>query len=769
MQQVSVTSVLLSQDTDLSGKDTSAQTSSDKGMAFSSYVEKHIDKEANKLTPKKTAAQTNLSASISKAANNEHSKTESGNNDHTQALTNKKNETRDTSDSLTEKEALINQNDENSTTEQASTGDTVEQVSPENSVELIKEDEEASDNSQILTESEQFISLLYNADNTLQKSVQDDFETLAQQSKATNPISIEGEDILQVKQGESKEQSGDSKKHSLKEFVDGIKDLSSSAKITRQTTEEQQLSEEKLSQVNKDNMAANNQAADDINLQKKLEQTPLNPILKDSVLHQKQAEAVTDYLSKESITDKGTINKNVATLLQPDVKVNSETKGEQVNNSSAKIADERLALTPQQLASLENVEESEYSGSAKSPEEITLVKAQGVNLSSTSTPAGAVNGNTLAKVTDERLVFTPQQLASIENVEEGEYSGSAKSPEEITLVKAQGVNLSSTSTLAGAVNGNSLAKVTDDQRQLPANLDNLSPHDDNELNQLPANDSVKVTPAFKDNQAQSALLSQNNLSKSVNKQTVQPTIVDEINDTSKRDVSVEETLNQIGNEELTLEKIAQPFDGSAKNTVNKSEVTPVTLFSFNRNTMAATTTTQDNYNNFVAQQASEVLNHNVVSDSAHIQKSSVQLHQETISIFRKDFADAVKDKVMVVISQKLQQFDISLDPPEFGNMQVRVNLQGEQAAVNFIVQNQQAKDALEQNMHKLKDMLAEQGVDVGGANVEQQNQQENESAQGDNSQHDQTGLSAANAEDAVEHILSSKVIESSSMSVDYYA
>ncbi|HCM46317.1 MAG TPA: flagellar hook-length control protein FliK, partial [Colwellia sp.] len=91
--------------------------------------------------------------------------------------------------------------------------------------------------------------------------------------------------------------------------------------------------------------------------------------------------------------------------------------------------------------------------------------------------------------------------------------------------------------------------------------------------------------------------------------------------------------------------------------------------------------------------------------------------------------DAVKDKVMMTINQKLQRFDITLDPPEFGNMQVRVNLQGEQASVNFIVQNQQAKDVLEQNMHKLRDMLSEQGVDVGDANVEQQNQQQNNDKQ----------------------------------------
>jgi len=148
------------------------------------------------------------------------------------------------------------------------------------------------------------------------------------------------------------------------------------------------------------------------------------------------------------------------------------------------------------------------------------------------------------------------------------------------------------------------------------------------------------------------------------------------------------------------------------------------------------------------------------------------LHQETISIFRKDFSDAVKDKVMLMISQKLQQFDISLDPPEFGNMQVRVNLQGEQATVNFVVQNQQAKEAFEQNMHKLKELLAEQGVDVGDANVEQQSQQSdnetnNEENEGD--AHHNSTTNTADASDVIEHNLSARMINSSTTAVDYYA
>jgi len=173
---------------------------------------------------------------------------------------------------------------------------------------------------------------------------------------------------------------------------------------------------------------------------------------------------------------------------------------------------------------------------------------------------------------------------------------------------------------------------------------------------------------------------------------------------------------------------------------------------------------------YAEHQAAEVLNHNVATDVAQIQKNNVQLQQETISIFRKDFTEAVKDKVMVSINQKLQQFDITLDPPEFGNMQVRVNLQGEQAAVNFVVQNQQAKDALEQNMHKLKDMLAEQGVDVGGANVEQQSQQQGSEEEAGRGAKGELSLAKQNTDEhTVEHVLSAQLFDSSATGVDYYA
>lgn len=174
----------------------------------------------------------------------------------------------------------------------------------------------------------------------------------------------------------------------------------------------------------------------------------------------------------------------------------------------------------------------------------------------------------------------------------------------------------------------------------------------------------------------------------------------------------------------------------------------------------------------IEQQSAEMLNPSVATEVTQSQKNNAQLHQETISLFRKDFTEAVKDKVMLMISQKLQQFDITLDPPELGNMRVRVNLQGEQAVVNFLVQSQQTKDTLEQNMHKLRDLLAEQGVDVGDANVEQQSQQSsNEERTTDENNHqreDEIG-NMAEANDVIAHTLSAKMIDSSTASIDYYA
>jgi len=182
------------------------------------------------------------------------------------------------------------------------------------------------------------------------------------------------------------------------------------------------------------------------------------------------------------------------------------------------------------------------------------------------------------------------------------------------------------------------------------------------------------------------------------------------------------------------------------------------------------TLVSQNEQRFIDQELSfENVMQTLSTDLAQTQKNTVAQQAETISIMRKDFTDAVKDKVMVMIHQKIQQIEIQLDPPEFGNMQVRINIQNEQAVVSFVVQNQQAKDALEQNMEKLKHMMSDSGVDVGEANVKQES---NQSSTQEQDNQDAQGAFKNGEEIGSEHLTNSKnthVFKASSTGVDYYA
>ena len=142
--------------------------------------------------------------------------------------------------------------------------------------------------------------------------------------------------------------------------------------------------------------------------------------------------------------------------------------------------------------------------------------------------------------------------------------------------------------------------------------------------------------------------------------------------------------------------------------------------------------------------------------------------QQAINIARNDAAKVLQEKVSMMLNLNNKQAEIRLDPPELGSMQIRIRSDAEQAQVNFVVQNQQAKEALEQSMPKLKEMLAEQGIELGESNIQQENSGA-EHEQSDNNQ--QQGHSKlANHNDEAQNspqLVTSRSDEGSG--IDYYA
>lgn len=93
-----------------------------------------------------------------------------------------------------------------------------------------------------------------------------------------------------------------------------------------------------------------------------------------------------------------------------------------------------------------------------------------------------------------------------------------------------------------------------------------------------------------------------------------------------------------------------------------------------------------------------------------------------VDISKADAAIQLQQRVNMMLNLANQQAEIRIDPPELGSMQVRVRNEGEQAHVHFLVQNQQAKEALEQSMPRLRELLAQQGLELGESQVDDQGQ-----------------------------------------------
>lgn len=104
----------------------------------------------------------------------------------------------------------------------------------------------------------------------------------------------------------------------------------------------------------------------------------------------------------------------------------------------------------------------------------------------------------------------------------------------------------------------------------------------------------------------------------------------------------------------------------------------------------------------------------------------------SVPVGNDGWSDAVADKVMWFSANKISSAEIHLNPPDLGPLQVRVSTQHDQASVVFTSQHAAVRDALDQALPRLREMMGGQGmqldVSVGGQNAQQQQFARNDSS-----------------------------------------
>lgn len=104
-------------------------------------------------------------------------------------------------------------------------------------------------------------------------------------------------------------------------------------------------------------------------------------------------------------------------------------------------------------------------------------------------------------------------------------------------------------------------------------------------------------------------------------------------------------------------------------------------------------------------------------------QSTMQAVQKPLDPQQSEASQKLQERINIMLSKNIQRADIRLDPPELGQLNVRINMNAEQASVQFQVQSAQARDAVEQALPRLREMLEQQGVALADTDVQEQQQQ----------------------------------------------
>lgn len=93
---------------------------------------------------------------------------------------------------------------------------------------------------------------------------------------------------------------------------------------------------------------------------------------------------------------------------------------------------------------------------------------------------------------------------------------------------------------------------------------------------------------------------------------------------------------------------------------------------------------------------------------------------QAVPMHQGGWSEAVVDRVMVMSSQNLKSAEIQLDPAELGRLEVRISVNQEQSQVTFASPHAAVRDALDAQMHRLRELFAQQGMNQLDVNVSDQ-------------------------------------------------
>ena len=124
------------------------------------------------------------------------------------------------------------------------------------------------------------------------------------------------------------------------------------------------------------------------------------------------------------------------------------------------------------------------------------------------------------------------------------------------------------------------------------------------------------------------------------------------------------------------------------------------------------------------------------------------LHQP-LAMNQSGWTEGLVNRVMYLSSQNLKSADIQLEPKELGRLDIKVNMAADQATqITFASGHAGVRDALEGQVHRLRELFSQQGLAQPDVNVADQQRQQQNGTQDDSPK--MSGVAARRNAEAVE-------------------
>lgn len=168
--------------------------------------------------------------------------------------------------------------------------------------------------------------------------------------------------------------------------------------------------------------------------------------------------------------------------------------------------------------------------------------------------------------------------------------------------------------------------------------------------------------------------------------------------------SAEELVNIDEIKNINLDSNSGYYQGSSQNDMNNNSQSSILVENLKQN-------------NLEVNVKQEFFNISEITNNSKVFNTSLPKTQALRNINNTEIINQIMEKIKISIKPEISEVKMLLKPEQLGEVTLKIATQNGIVTAQFIAESQKIKEVIEANFNQLRDMLSEQGINVGALEV----------------------------------------------------